>query len=153
MMTCPFCRALIPDDSHYCDQCGTQLHFCPECRKPKRGTQCAVCGTDLVGAEEFFGAAASESKALSLRSDKLTLALKEGQFGRTGGIYPELSTDIYVSGRHGELRRQGGEWQIRDLGSTNGTFVNGTRLQRDAWTPLHEGDCVKIATNTYHVKG
>ncbi|MEU6067886.1 MULTISPECIES: DUF1707 and FHA domain-containing protein [Streptomyces] len=33
-----------------------------------------------------------------------------------------------VSRVHAELRRQGGMWVLRDLGSTNGTTVNGRRV-------------------------
>jgi hypothetical protein len=33
-----------------------------------------------------------------------------------------------VSRRHAELRREGGRWLLRDLGSRNGTRVNGVRL-------------------------
>lgn len=39
---------------------------------------------------------------------------------------PEV--DLEVSGRHAELRFSGTEWVIEDLGSTNGTWVNGTKL-------------------------
>lgn len=34
----------------------------------------------------------------------------------------------YVSGRHCRLVHEQGRWTLEDLGSTNGTFVNGTRL-------------------------
>jgi|SRR5579884_3168528 len=34
----------------------------------------------------------------------------------------------FVSGEHGELRLSQGRWWLRDLGSTNGTFVNGSRV-------------------------
>jgi pSer/pThr/pTyr-binding forkhead associated (FHA) protein len=37
-----------------------------------------------------------------------------------------------VSRRHAELRREGGRWLIRDLGSRNGTRVNGVRLLDEA---------------------
>ena len=36
--------------------------------------------------------------------------------------------DLDVSGRHAAVFRQGEAWVLRDLGSTNGTWVNGVRL-------------------------
>ena len=40
--------------------------------------------------------------------------------------------DNTVSRRHAELRpgERGGEWMLRDLGSSNGTYVNGQRVDR-----------------------
>jgi FHA domain/Domain of unknown function (DUF1707) len=37
-----------------------------------------------------------------------------------------------VSRRHAELRREGEHWRLRDLGSRNGTRVNGVRLLDEA---------------------
>jgi S1-C subfamily serine protease len=39
--------------------------------------------------------------------------------------------DLDVSGRHAAVFRQGEVWVLRDLGSTNGTWVNGVRLKGD----------------------
>lgn len=39
--------------------------------------------------------------------------------------------DLDVSGRHAAVFRQGDGWAVRDLGSTNGTYVNGSRLKAD----------------------
>jgi hypothetical protein len=36
--------------------------------------------------------------------------------------------DDTVSRRHAELRIEGGVWMLRDLGSSNGTYVNGRRV-------------------------
>ncbi len=47
-----------------------------------------------------------------------------------------------VSGHHAEIFCQGGSFRIRDLRSTNGTFVNRVRIQ-DA--PLRNNDIVHIA--------
>jgi FHA domain/Domain of unknown function (DUF1707) len=40
--------------------------------------------------------------------------------------------DPSVSRRHAELRREDGRWLLRDLGSRNGTRVNGVRLLDEA---------------------
>ena len=37
-------------------------------------------------------------------------------------------TDDTVSRRHAELRLEDGSWMLRDLGSSNGTWVNGRRV-------------------------
>lgn len=171
-MKCPFCKAIIDDDSWYCDQCGKELKFCPDCRQPKRGTECPACGADLVNAKTFFNPKTAskpepqtESKPeptpknnqdaitpKTLEGEGFKLTLKEGIFGRTTGIYPEFSGQIYISGQHGELRCTNGQWQIRDLGSHNGTFVNGIKLAANVWTDLHINDQVKIATLHLTVK-
>ena len=39
--------------------------------------------------------------------------------------------DLDVSGRHAALFRAGTDWMVRDLGSSNGTWVNGTRIKGD----------------------
>ena len=47
-----------------------------------------------------------------------------------------------VSWRHAEVVRQDGGFAIRDLGSSNGTFVNGQRVT--GWVTLGVGDVVQI---------
>lgn len=46
--------------------------------------------------------------------------------------------DLEVSAQHALLLRQGGQWLLRDLGSRNGTFLNGERVEADR--PLRDGD-------------
>ena len=51
------------------------------------------------------------------------------------GRSPEATVpleDDYASGRHARLFPQGSRWFLEDLGSTNGTFVQGQKLTRAA---------------------
>ena len=174
MIQCPECRQMIPDDSAFCDQCGKELKWCPECKRPKRGTECPVCGSDLIPGRKWLsdGAAVEEAHqrhgereercddrepsggggATELVGNGWRLALAPGQFGRAGGIWPELSTCPYVSGRHGTISGGAGSWTITDIGSTNGTYIDGARLQTGVATPLKKGSKVRIATLDFTVE-
>ena len=50
-----------------------------------------------------------------------------------------------VSYRHAGIRRQGVSWQVKDLGSTNGTSVDGQRIDGDDWTTLRSGSVIALA--------
>ena len=164
MIQCPDCRQMIPDDSAFCDQCGKELKWCPECGRPKRGTVCPVCGSDLIPGRKYLagdhskpsssvissgGEAGVEKSPSALVGNGWRLTLQEGPFGRRGGIWPELSSCPYVSGSHGNIVKSGDSWVIEDAGSTNGTYVNGARIQRQE---LKKGDRVRIATLDFTVE-
>jgi hypothetical protein len=64
----------------------------------------------------------------------------------TIGRLPECDLvlrDRGASRRHAELRRRGGDWVLTDLGSTNGTRLNGAAIQS---RPLCDGDRITIGT-------
>lgn len=54
--------------------------------------------------------------------------------------------DVTVSRRHVEFVRSAGGFQMRDLGSMNGTYLNGSRAEQSA---LVNGDVVQIGK--YHL--
>jgi hypothetical protein len=63
-------------------------------------------------------------------------------FGRSSGNDVELKRDEYASSSHARLEpRRDGVW-LEDIGSTNGTYLNGIRLTRPK--RLTSGDIVRI---------
>ena len=54
-----------------------------------------------------------------------------------------------VSRRHCELFEVGGQLMLRDLGSSNGTFVNGKRVSGES--PLKHGDELTVGAVTLRV--
>lgn len=91
-----------------------------------------------------------------LRGESPMLVIKEGA---TGGQKWPLEKDIVLVGRgqdcdivlperpisrrHAEVRRQGNQYVLRDLGSKNGTYLNGQEI--DGPVPLQDGDEIQIA--------
>ncbi|ABG03006.1 FHA domain containing protein [Rubrobacter xylanophilus DSM 9941] len=67
--------------------------------------------------------------------------------GRSSASDIVLKSDDYVSGRHARLTRHGGLLYVEDLGSTNGTFVNGRKAV--GATPLRDGDLVRVGSTTF----
>lgn len=52
--------------------------------------------------------------------------------------------DDSVSDRHARLAYEAGAWTVTDLGSTNGTAVEGTRIEPDRATPLPYGAALRL---------
>ncbi|MGA7617010.1 MAG: SpoIIE family protein phosphatase [Thermoanaerobaculia bacterium] len=63
----------------------------------------------------------------------------------TVGRSPDCTVPIrdrYLSRRHAEFLHEEGSWVLRDCGSANGTFVNGTRIE--GLSRLRSGDRVRL---------
>jgi sigma-B regulation protein RsbU (phosphoserine phosphatase) len=50
--------------------------------------------------------------------------------------------DRYLSRKHAEIVASGRTWILKDLGSANGTYLNGNRVERDV--PLKPGDRIRL---------
>ncbi|WP_267242218.1 DUF1707 and FHA domain-containing protein [Streptomyces sp. PR69] len=70
------------------------------------------------------------------------------RIGRDPGNGLRLSHDT-VSRMHAELSRQGSLWVLRDLGSTNGTTVNGSRVVGSV--VVQDGDMVGFGRMSFRL--
>jgi len=73
--------------------------------------------------------------------------------GHTIGRSPEADVvidDPYASELHARVETRDGEILVHDLGSTNGTYVNGRRII--APTPVGRGDTVQIGKTILEVR-
>ncbi|MGN6446516.1 FHA domain-containing protein FhaB/FipA [Amnibacterium sp.] len=59
--------------------------------------------------------------------------------------------DDYTSTHHARLLLWGSDWVIQDLDSTNGTFVDGARIDSPTQVPV--GVPVKVGATTFELRG
>jgi FHA domain/Domain of unknown function (DUF1707) len=89
----------------------------------------------LIRAVAWWSGLAADLRAARERPHVPVLALPAGDrqvvLGRSRDCDCVLA-EPSVSRRHAELRREGARWLLRDLGSRNGTRVNGVRLLDEA---------------------
>ena len=88
-------------------------------------------------------------EASEILAPETRFELEDGEtsVGRSSVSTIVLKSDDYASGRHAQLTRHGGLLYVEDLGSTNGTFVNGHKTV--GATPLRNGDTVRVGSTTF----
>lgn len=75
---------------------------------------------------------------------------EEVTVGRAGGCAVLLPEDTFVSQLHARVFRRDGSLFLEDLGSTNGTFLNGRKVT--APVPIRKGDKVQFGRTTLEVR-
>ena len=76
-------------------------------------------------------------------ADELTI-------GRSPRCSVSLAADGFVSQVHARLFRRGDEYWVEDLGSTNGTLMNGRKLAGAA--PLRKGDVIQVGQTVLELR-
>lgn len=149
-MRCPHCQFDgDPDDYAICTECGQPRLTAAPAPAPEH---------QLGGAAPFaagppaapFGAPALGPQGRSARlvgiegpveGQEFPLDLAEMEIGRRAEAAIVVS-DLSVSRRHARIRLVPGGCVIEDIGSANGTWVNGVRLS--SAQPLFEKDVIRI---------
>lgn len=145
-MFCPACGTNNPEDSAYCRQCGaplsashdegdTTITFTPVEADVEQEEDIKIPEKELsAGAAVLVVKRGPSAGARFVLTKQVT----------TAGRHPESDIfldDITVSRRHAEIRKQDHSFQIADMGSLNGTYVNKLRVEK---TDLSSGDEIQI---------
>jgi hypothetical protein len=145
----------------YCQQCGHEISqdakFCAECGAPVGGRQPAPHSHEDTTAAIEIGAfdpshdvtdlpelEAGTGMLVVVRGPNAGSRFLLDREATTVGRHPDSDIfldDVTVSRRHAELLRTSGQMTVKDLGSLNGTYVNGERVDERA---LGTGDEVQI---------
>jgi hypothetical protein len=139
------------------------IKTCPTCKTVNGpgDMMCSRCYGDVSGVvpvESAPPASAAETAAEPCRT--LVLMTAEGEkipvedgdvVGRSAAGQEILSRYGKVSRRHAEFRLTAGGWTLRDLGSANGTFIDGVRAGVNESYPVAAGQKIRFSS-TFEVE-
>jgi len=149
MIKCPFCNSVYPENTLFCEECGSYL-------APSSGQS-----TDPLDSSSEGQGTGSESSgafktlALSIEAGgRIELPLSKeivvGRLDATHAVFPDVDltneqgAEKGVSRRHARISRRHDQVFIEDLNSLNGTFLNATRLVPELPYPLKAGDQLQL---------
>jgi pSer/pThr/pTyr-binding forkhead associated (FHA) protein len=87
---------------------------------------------------------ARQARLISSDGRQFAVAIGSTVIGRGEGAQVRLA-DVGISRQHARLDYDGSRMVLTDLGSTNGTTVNGNRINAAA---LQHGDVIQLGTTT-----
>lgn len=171
-MLCPHCQAVCNASAKFCYACGknlavptpTALPTCPNCQtaNPTAAKFCKKCGQSLnasplqpppIEAAPVLPATVTEGNALINSRLVCILGAPQGMSFRVGdGVVIGRSSeanivsadDREVSKKHAWVGIIAGQLIVRDLGSTNGTFVNDNLSVPIKECELKDGDIIVL---------
>ena len=124
--------------------------LCPDCQSinPAVARFCRRCGRSLVGLRPAYVRIIQPPGAtwdMPIRAKSLLL----GRQVAPETSVPYLDLGFYdphgfVSRRHAVIIRNGSEYGLSDLGSDNGSAINGVRLPPHRMHPLHHNDEIRL---------
>lgn len=127
---------------------------CPACgaRNPQANKFCGTCGFLLTRAVELsstptrigIGRLVAEG-----RTETYSFTEPRTTIGRTPSNDVVLHFDRYVSARHGIMHCDMGTFFMQDLGSTNGTYVDGERIKPGEKVRLEDGSKIRIGRTIF----
>jgi hypothetical protein len=155
MIICPNCKHTEADGSIFCSECGTQLirfdglqthSFTGDLSQEVTPVP---LGKEPVNVDNaWISLHLLESGQILPISDRTDFTL--GRVSENQPIMPDLDLSAYkaydngVSRLHAVIRQNSGNTAIMDLGSANGTYINGVRIVPNVEQPLHHGDVVAL---------
>lgn len=121
--------------------------YCRVCGIPSRQNArfCRLCGarmhTDPAAALVALGA----NHSSPVRLDGQPLVIGRASSSHTVDMdLNALDPDAFVSRRHAQITYAEGRYWVSDLGSSNGTFLNGHRLEPNRPVALSHGDRLRL---------
>lgn len=157
MQICSNCKSKQFDGTIFCGDCGASLVAPPQHETTLAlGPRASTGDRPTVGGAAVPAAGPQISLVIINSGRRISLDIGEdlliGRKDHARGIFPDVDLgldggyDSGVSRRHAILAWRQGCYTLEDLGSSNGTFINGRRMAPAQVVQLRNGDEFKCGT-------
>ena len=142
-MKCKYCQAENRVGVEFCENCGRLLERDTSIMDsaPEEPTNNLMPGRALAHETIIFE---SPTGTRTTHRIETSLTLGRGPIDPAIAAAPFYIDDDTISRRHARIDRQGNRFEVVDLESTNGTFVNGRRLPPHQAYILRDGDELRL---------
>lgn len=159
MIKCPSCGKNHPENTLFCDECGAYVLSEGQKRTDSMASSDVAwmeVELELDNSFDMANAHPLKIRALILDSGRqieLTMnkEINIGRLDATSATFPEIDLtedqgmSKGVSRRHAKITRKGSALFLEDLGSLNGTFLNGRRLTPYLPHALNDSDEIRLS--------
>jgi uncharacterized Zn finger protein (UPF0148 family) len=160
MITCPVCGQSQLLGSVFCQNCGSQFDI-----KKNNGTNQENLKFDTKSPPKDLTSSVKMTTWISLYNldngentplpniDEIII----GRISEDQGVLPDFDLTRFkalengVSRLHCALKRNKSQTIISDLGSSNGTYLNGSRLPENQETPIRHGDILMLGRLKFQI--
>lgn len=153
MIVCPNCKHQEADGAMFCGECGMQLVQYATGETQRFNTATGELGNvstpdSSPQSPAWISLHLLDSGQIMPVSDRIEFTM--GRVSENQPIMPDVDLSPFkafdngVSRLHAVIRNNSGNVIIMDLGSSNGTYINGTRIVPNIEQPLRHGDIVAL---------
>ena len=153
-IVCAACGAVNGAGSMFCEDCGASLAAAPAPVEVPMAPIPAPVAAPVAAPAPVQVAGLVSRPRLVVAGGQVEFPLDRdsmllGRNSPADNIFPEIDltnvdTESYISRRHGRITRQDGAFLYEDIGSSNGSFVNGNKLMPKTVIELHDGDTLRL---------
>lgn len=160
MVKCPFCKTVHVDNTIFCSECGNYLLEDASRKTDPLDIDETGWAGDVTDAAKTAPPFDPGTRPLAIRLKigpnhrevemPLDKVIHIGRVDPASNVFPEVDVTndgaqaSSVSRRHVKISRQAGMVVVEDMGSVNGTYINGKRLDPYLPEALNDGDTLQL---------
>jgi pSer/pThr/pTyr-binding forkhead associated (FHA) protein len=140
---CPSCGTKNEVDAIICSRCFNPLTYVTPTDDKDNGSDKDI---KIEAGNDETNLANANIDDLFLKGQNVSIKINSGDIiGRRCKNSSELSHYQTISRKHAQFIFVNNKWFVKDVGSTNGTYLNDMPMEKDKEYEIRDGDTIKLS--------